>query len=115
MAGSCHNCLSFGRRIGPCSDKLVVDNTPPSISISAPANGSKVSVNVSVYVNASDNTSVVRVELYADGVLVSAASAAPFTTKWNTKKVVAGSHNLQCRAYDAAGNSGISQIVTVYK
>jgi len=94
---------------------VVVDTTPPSITISSPTNGSKVSVNVPVYVNASDNTNVVRVELYADGILVSASTSAPFTTKWNTRKVATGAHNLQCRAYDAAGNSGNSQIVAVYK
>jgi thermitase len=94
---------------------VIVDTTPPSITISSPTNGSKVSVNLPVYVNASDNTNVVRVELYADGVLVSASNSAPFTTKWTTKKVATGAHNLQCRAYDGVGNSGISQIVTVYK
>jgi len=94
---------------------LIVDTTPPSIAISSPANGSKVSLNLPVYVNASDNTNVARVDLYVDGVLVSASSSAPFTTKWNTKKVATGAHNLQCRAYDAVGNSGASQIVTVYK
>jgi thermitase len=93
----------------------VVDTTPPSITISSPTNGSKVSVNLPVYVNASDNTKVVRVELYADGILVSASTSAPFSTKWNTKKVAAGAHNLQCRAYDSAANIGNSQIVTVYK
>jgi len=93
----------------------VADTTPPSITISSPTDGSKVSVNLPVYVNASDNTKVVRVELYADGVLVTSSSSAPFTTKWNTKKIVAGAHNLQCRAYDAAGNSATSQVVNVYK
>lgn len=94
---------------------VIVDTTAPLIAISSPTNGSKVSVNLPVYVNASDNTNVARVELYADGVLVSASTSAPFTTKWNTKKVSAGAHNLQCRAYDSVGNSGASQIVTVYK
>jgi hypothetical protein len=93
----------------------VVDTTPPSITISSPADGSRVSGNLSVTVNAADNTKVVRVELYADGVLVSASSSAPFTTKWNTRKVAAGAHTLQCRAYDAVGNSSFSQVVTVYR
>jgi len=74
-----------------------------------------VSVNTSVYVNASDNVGVTRVELYVDGVLTSTSASAPFTTKWNTKKAAAGTHNLQARAYDAAGNSGTSNPVTVYK
>jgi len=94
---------------------VIIDTTPPSITISSPTTGSKVSVNLPVYVNASDNMNVVRVELYADGVLVSASNSSPFTTKWTTKKAATGAHNLQCRAYDAVGNSGISQIVTVYK
>lgn len=94
---------------------VIVDATPPSVTITSPSNGAKVAVNLPVYVSASDNTNVVRVELYADGVLVSTSTSAPFTTKWTTKKVVAGAHNLQCRAYDAVGNSGISQMVTVYK
>ena len=93
----------------------VADSTPPSITISSPTDGSRVSVNLPVYVNTSDNVKVVRVELYADGVLVASSSSAPFTTKWNTKKIPAGAHNLQCRAYDAAGNSGVSQVVNVYK
>jgi hypothetical protein len=96
-------------------NNAIVDTTPPSITISSPTNGSKVSVNVPVYVNASDNVNVVRVELYADGVLVSASNSAPFTTKWNTRKVAAGAHTLQCRAYDAVGNTGNSQTVIVYK
>jgi hypothetical protein len=93
----------------------VIDATPPSITISSPTNGSKVSMSLPVYVNASDNTNVVRVDLYADNVLVATSNSAPFTTKWNTKKVVAGAHNLQCRAYDGAGNTASSQVVTVYK
>ncbi|HET6854572.1 MAG TPA: S8 family serine peptidase [Pyrinomonadaceae bacterium] len=91
------------------------DTTPPSVAISSPTNGSKVSVNLPVYVNASDNVKVVRVELYADGVLVSGSNSAPFTTKWTTKKVAAGAHNLQCKAYDAVGNTATSEVVTVYK
>src|SRR5215213_4538112 len=93
----------------------IPDTTPPSVAISSPANGSKVSVNLPVYVNASDNVSVVRVELYADGVLVSASNSAPFTTKWSTKKVAAGAHSLQCKAYDRVGNTATSQVVSVYK
>jgi thermitase len=96
-------------------NNAIVDTTPPSITISSPTNGSKVSVNLPVYVNASDNTNVVRVELYADGILVSASNSAPFTTKWSTRKVAAGAHTLQCRAFDGVGNVGNSQMVTVYK
>lgn len=97
------------------NNALVSDTIPPSVKITAPSNGSKALTNVAVYVNASDNIKVVKVELYADGTLVSAATSAPFTTKWNTKKVSAGAHSIQCKAYDGAGNSASSEAVIVYK
>jgi len=91
------------------------DTSAPTETITSPANGAKLSGNASVYVNAADNVGVIRNELYVDGVLVSSSTASPFTTKWNTVKAKAGSHLLQCKAYDAAGNIGLSQTVTVYK
>jgi subtilisin family serine protease len=91
------------------------DTTPPTETIISPSDGGRVVGNASVYVDAADNMGVVRNELYVDGVLVSASTTAPFTTKWNTRKAKAGSHSLQCKAYDAAGNLGASQVVIVYK
>ena len=91
------------------------DNTAPSISVTSPSDGAKVSGTVTVTVNATDNTRVIRVELYVDNVLQSSSTSAPFDTKWNTRKAKAGPHTLQCRAYDSAGNIGLSQIDTVYR
>jgi subtilisin family serine protease len=92
-----------------------LDTTPPSIAISSPTNGAKVSRPVSVAVSASDNVGVTKVELYVDKSLTSTSSTAPFTTSWNPKKAATGPHQLQCYAYDAAGNVGYSAIITVYK
>lgn len=91
------------------------DNTAPSISVTSPSDGAKVSGTVTVSVNAADNTKVVRVELYVDNVLQSSSTSAPFDTKWNTRKTKAGAHSVQCKAYDSAGNVGRSQIYTMYK
>ncbi len=93
----------------------VADTTPPTISINSPVSGATVSGNVSVTVSASDNVRVVKVELYVDGILKASSTAAPFTTKWNTKQASKGAHKLQCKAYDAAGNVGTSVAITVYK
>jgi len=97
------------------NNTAILDTTPPSVKITAPTNGSKALMNLAVYVNASDNVRVVKVELYADGTLVSAATSAPFITKWSTKKVSPGPHNLYCKAYDGAGNSANSEVVIVNK
>jgi hypothetical protein len=66
-------------------------------------------------VNASDDVAVTKVELYVDGLLQAASTTAPFTTKWNTTKAAKGGHTLSCKAYDAAGNVGVSQVVSVTK
>lgn len=101
------------------SIEVTVDNfsdiTPPSITITSPVEGSRVSGVVPVYVNASDDAQVSRVELYVDGVLKANSVTSPFTLKWNTKRARSGAHTLQCKAYDSAGNVGISPPVTVYK
>jgi hypothetical protein len=48
-------------------------------------------------------------------VLKSTSTTAPFTNSWNSRKAASGAHTLVCKAYDAAGNAGVSQTVTVYK
>ena len=91
------------------------DTTPPAITITSPLDGATASGNVSVLVNATDNMGVVKVELYVDGGLTSTSTSSPFTTKWNTKRAARGVHTIQTKAYDAAGNLGVSQTVTVYR
>ena len=68
-----------------------------------------------VYVTAGDNVGVTRVDLLVDGKLYSTSSSATPVFSWNTMKVARGSHTLQAFAYDAAGNSTGSPLVTVNK
>jgi subtilisin family serine protease len=89
------------------------DTTAPTIRITSPPAGTLVSTNVTVTVSASDDRGVVKVELYVDGKLTATSTSAPFSTKWNARKAAPGAHTLQCKAYDAAGNVGVSAAVTV--
>lgn len=91
----------------------VVDGTPPSVTITSPQSGAKVNGNISVTVVATDNIGVTKVELYVDGAIVSTSTIAPFTNTWNARQATAGTHTLQCKAYDAAGNGAVSPVVTV--
>ena len=91
------------------------DIEPPSIEIVSPINGQRVSKPISVRVATSDNVAVSRVELYVDGVRAGESTAAPFTIKWNPRTVASGTRTLQAMAYDAAGNSAASPVVTVYR
>ncbi|HEY0515068.1 MAG TPA: Ig-like domain-containing protein [Thermoanaerobaculia bacterium] len=89
------------------------DTTPPTTSITAPANGATVSGTVSVTASAADNVGVVKVEFYIDGALKSTATTSPYTFSWNTTTVANGSHTIVSKAYDAANNIGTSATVTV--
>jgi subtilisin family serine protease len=89
------------------------DTTPPSTSITSPANGATVSNTVTVSANASDNVGVTRVELLVDGVLTGSDTSAPYQIAWNTTGASNTGHGLQTRAVDAAGNAGLSAVVNV--
>jgi len=91
----------------------VPDTTPPSVSISSPAIGLEVSETIAVTVSASDNVGVVKVELYLDGRFFASDTTEPFSFAWDTTQSTNGSHTLQAKAYDGAGNSNLSSPVTV--
>ena len=91
------------------------DTVPPSIVIMSPGSGAAVLGMVNVEVAASDNVGVMKGELYVDGALVATSTTAPFNLKWNSRKARAGQHSLHSKAYDAAGNVGASEPITVYK
>jgi thermitase len=109
------NATSYSATVTVSNSLPPMDTIPPTETITSPVEGATLPANASIYVNAVDNVGVVRNELYVDGVLVSSSTSAPFTTKWNTRKARAGAHVLQCKAYDAAGNVGLSQLVNVNK
>ena len=86
----------------------LTDITAPVVSVtSSTVSGNTLSASVS----ATDNVAVTRVELYLDGALVATRTASPYTFSLNLSSVSAGSHVLQAKGYDGAGNSGVSSPV----
>jgi hypothetical protein len=83
------------------------DTTVPTVSITSPANGATVSGSVTVTVSASDNVGVTSTAISIDG--------GSYTTSltWATTGVADGSHTIQARAGDAAGNYGYSSTISV--
>ena len=103
---------------GTSSITVTVDNIPnqpPSVTITSPGNGGKVSKNVSVKVATASDSGMKKVDLYVDGNLTSSSSTAPYTTSWNANKAKSGGHSLQCVATDVTGLSAASPAVVVYK
>jgi hypothetical protein len=90
------------------------DTTPPTASITAPANNATVSNSVTITAAASDNVGVVKMELYIDGTLTTSnTNSTSLSFAWNTNPVANGSHSLVVKAYDAANNVGTSPTITV--
>jgi subtilisin family serine protease len=86
------------------NNPIVADTTPPVVAITSPANGSRVSGNVSIAVKATDNVGVTQVSIYIDGVLKTNDTSSPYTYGWNTRKAATGTHTITAKAWDAAGN-----------
>ncbi|OJT26916.1 hypothetical protein BO221_02585 [Archangium sp. Cb G35] len=89
------------------------DVTAPTVSITAPGAGATVGGATTVSATASDNVGVTRVEFYDGTALLGTDTAAPYSISWNAASAVNGSHTLQAKAYDAAGNVGTSASVSV--
>jgi hypothetical protein len=91
-----------------------VDTTAPSVTITAPGQGSNVSGLVTLSADASDNVAVAGVRFYVDGVLLGAEDTfAPYTAGWDTAGTVNGARTLTAVARDGAGNETTSIGVNV--
>ena len=93
----------------------VPDTTPPSVAISAPANGAVLSgTNVVVSATAGDNVGVASVQFRLDSVNLGAArTTAPYSINWDTTTSANGPHQLTAVARDLASNQSTSAVVNV--
>lgn len=84
-------------------------NAPPSITITAPADGSIFTspASFSLTYNATDTDGISKMELYEGSKLLSTDTNAPFTA-FNASNLKAGFHRYHLRAYDTRGASTLS-------
>ncbi|MBI5484059.1 MAG: fibronectin type III domain-containing protein, partial [Deltaproteobacteria bacterium] len=105
--------------IGVSADSIVNvfnDTSAPTVSIILPANSGTISGTVSISASATDNVGVSKVEIYLDGILRSTSSGEVYGYQLDTLTIANGTHSISARAYDAAGNVGVSaeSIVNVF-
>ncbi len=55
------------------------DTTPPTTSITSPADGATVSATITISTTASDDVGVTQVQFLVDGVLLSTDTTAPYS------------------------------------
>jgi hypothetical protein len=90
------------------------DTTPPTTSVTAPANGATVSGTVTVTATASDNVGVTQMQLLIDGTVVASnTNSTSLSYSFVTTNFTNGTHTIVSKASDAAGNVGTSATVTV--
>jgi hypothetical protein len=90
------------------------DTTPPTVAMTAPAEGATVSGATKVSATASDASGIAGVQFLLDGSPLSAEdTASPYEFSWPSTGVGNGEHKLSARARDGAGNLATSAAVTV--
>ena len=77
------------------------DTTPPTVSLTAPADGATVSGTINLSATASDSSGIAGVQFLLDGKPVGAEdTTAPYGISWDSKTVANGSHAIAARARD---------------
>lgn len=92
---------------------VVADTTPPTVSLSAPAGGSTVSGVLTVRATAADTgTGVTKVQFFVDGAQVGEDGSSPYTDALDTRNLTNGTHMFSAKAFDGAGHSTTSAVVS---
>lgn len=90
---------------------VTVDNTPPTVNITNPANGSTVArrSTVTITATATDNVGVTKVEFYVNGALKCTDTTAAYTCAWLVPNTLA-TFQIDAKGYDARGNTSTKTV-----
>ena len=89
------------------------DNTPPTVSLTSPANGSTVSGMVAFQSSSADNSGISQISYYINGYGFTSTGAAPYSASLDTTKYSDGTYWLLAIATDNNGNSAASVPISV--
>jgi GH18 family chitinase len=89
------------------------DSTPPSVSLSSSSTGVTAAGSITLTASATDNVGVSRVEFYRGTTKLGEDLSAPYTQNLNLSSADNGTLTLSAKAFDAAGNTATSSVVTV--
>ncbi|MCP2326761.1 hypothetical protein HDA40_005268 [Hamadaea flava] len=90
-------------------------NTPPTVSITSPANNTHFTAPAAftIAASASDTSpgTVANVEFYRDGSLLGSDATAPYS--WSVTALPVGTYTFQAKAYDNQGGTATAQITVI--
>ena len=93
---------------------VTIDHQPPTVTLTAPEDGASFAPDdlyITLAAEPEDNLQVSYVEFYVDDQLYEISEEWPYSVRWPIGAV--GMHTVHAVAYDAAGNSAPSGVVTV--
>lgn len=89
------------------------DTTPPTVSITNPADGSTASGTISVSADATDNVAVDHVHFFIDGTEFGSDMTAPYDFLLDTTLYTNATYTLEAVAHDSSGNVATSAPVAI--
>jgi predicted phage tail protein len=114
LTAMAYDGAGLNTRSSPVSVTVTAANQPPTVSLTAPANGASFTApaTITITATASDpQNQLTKVEFYNGATLLGTATAAPYSFTWLS--VVAGTYSVTAMAYDAAGLNTRSAAVSV--
>ncbi|MEP6593513.1 MAG: Ig-like domain-containing protein, partial [Acidobacteriota bacterium] len=101
-------------RVTVANDAPPADTVAPSVTLTAPADGSVLSGTTSITADSADDVGLAAVQFMLDDVPFGAPDqTAPYAVPWDTTSAANGPHTLGAVARDAAGNLTIASPVSV--
>ncbi|GHH00483.1 Ig-like domain-containing protein [Comamonas sp. JC664] len=94
-------------------DLLCTDSAAPTVTLLSPTPGSAVRGTITLTASAYDDVGVTRVDFFSGATLIASSTQPPFIVDWNTNTSPSGTRALTAQAFDADGNVGISDPVSV--
>ena len=108
-----YDSLNASASSEPVAVTVNAANTPPTVSLTAPVNGSTYTAPAAITLNAtaSDSDGISKVEFYNGATLLGTDTASPYS--WSLTNVAAGSYSYTAKAYDTLNAVTTSTVVGV--
>jgi hypothetical protein len=87
-----------------------LQDAPPTVAVTSPADGATVSGTVTLKATATDDRGIEYVEFRVDGAPVRRASSAPYETAFDTSTIADGPHTVEAIAKDFAGQQASAKV-----
>jgi subtilisin family serine protease len=109
--GNIGNSAPVSVTVANAAPTVIADTTPPVVTITNPANGTKISNKLlTVTASATDAGGLSMVKLLIDGVVVASGNTSSVSYKWNTRNSSAGTHTITVQAQDTTGNQAAKSV-----